>query len=172
MSKRQNTIKISETELLMFPHSKTAALTGFHITVLPHLYPSAGREKRKNVVIILSSSHICPYIFTTKLCHHSLLSSVQQVLMTSLKSLQSKLSSFSRIGRKRDLAMRLLLKLTIRVLHQSSAQVRTRLHPALSTQSFSSKTASPPSTKFLRAAPLSVMAFKSAFLFSRSFRIF
>ena len=94
MSKRQNTIKISETELLMFPHSKTAALTGFHITVLPHLYPSAGREKRKNVVIILSSSHICPYIFTTKLCHHSLLSSVQQVLMTSLKSLQSKLSSF------------------------------------------------------------------------------
>jgi len=93
MSKRHNTIKMSKTELLMFPYSKTATLTGFHITVPPHLYPSAGKEK-KNVVIILSSSHICPYIFTTELCHLSLPSSVQQVLMTSLKPLQSKLSSF------------------------------------------------------------------------------
>lgn len=74
--------------------------------------------------------------------------------------------------RGEDFIINFFLRHTIKVLHQSSVQVRTRLHPALRTQSLSSKIGSLPSIKFCRAALLSVMIFKSTFLFSRSFRTF
>lgn len=67
---------------------------------------------------------------------------------------------------------RLWFQLTRSVLHQSSVQVRTRLHPALRTQSFSSRGASLPSTKACSAALLSVTLFRSTFFLSNSLSTF
>lgn len=64
------------------------------------------------------------------------------------------------------------MQLTNKVSHQSSVQVRTRLQPALRTHSFSSRTASLPSTRDWSAVQLSVMLFRSAFLLSSSLSTF